>query len=49
MITAVQTKTNPIRIERPVLPAILVPQSASRAAIAPAASVPPSQIGLLSQ
>ena len=49
IVTATQIKARPTMIDKPVLPPILVPQSASRAAIAVAARVPPSQIGLLSQ
>ena len=49
IITATQIKARPTRIESPVLSPILVPQRRSMAAIAVAASVPPNQIGLLSQ
>ena len=49
IMTATQMKARPTRIDSPVLSAIFVPQRASIAAMAVAASVPPSQIGLLSQ
>ncbi len=49
MVTAVQMNRNPITVSAPWLPLKLLPQRASRAAMAVAVSVPPSQIGLLSQ
>ena len=49
IITATQMNASPTRIERPVLSPILVPHRRSMPAMAVAASVPPSQIGLLSQ
>ncbi len=49
IVTATQMNRKPITVSAPWFPVKLLPQSASSVAIAVAVSVPPSQIGLLSQ
>ncbi len=49
MVTAVQMKRNPMTVSANWLPLKLLPQRASSAAMAVAVSVPPNQMGLLSQ
>ena len=49
IVTATQMKRKPITVSAPWLPVKLLPHKASRAAMAVAVRVPPSQIGLLSQ